>query len=253
MLTALTRPTGPELRDCELTYLDKQPIDVDRAVEQHRAYLDALRALDVDVVELPRLPQHPDAVFVEDMAIVLPEVAVLLRPGAESRLGEVESVGETVRRYRTTVRMEAPATLDGGDVLVLGHRILVGITTRSTLRGLDALAALLRPFGYSVEPVRVTGVLHLKSAATAVDDQTLVVNPRGVDLSHLGLELLEVPPEEPQGANVVRVGSHLLADASAPRTRELLDAHGAEVIGLEVDEFAKAEGAISCKGLIFES
>ncbi|MBT8215746.1 MAG: dimethylargininase, partial [Acidimicrobiia bacterium] len=233
MLTALTRPTGPELSDCELTYLEQQPIDVDRAIDQHRAYVDTLRLLGVAVVELPRLPQQPDAVFVEDTAVVLPEVAVLLRPGAESRLGEVASVGEILGGYRKTVHMEAPATLDGGDVLVLGNRILVGITTRSTVRGLDTLAALLRPFDYSVEPVRVTGFLHLKSAATAVDEETLIVNPIGVDLSHLGLELLEVPPDEPQGANVVRVGSHLLADATAPRTLELLRTHGADVVGLE--------------------
>jgi len=252
MIVAITRPTGPELRDCELTHVDRMPIDVERALAQHSDYLDVLRSLGVEVVELPRLPDHPDAVFVEDTALVLPEVAVLLRPGAESRQGEVSSMAAALADYRDCQVMEAPATLDGGDVIVFGKRVLVGQTARSNPAGIASLTDLLSPFGYTVEGVPVRGVLHLKSAATVVDDETLIVFSPAVELNHLGARLLEAHPDEPQGANVVRVGDTLLVDASAPRTVAVLSGHVDRFVEVHVDEFAKAEGAISCKGVIFE-
>jgi dimethylargininase len=249
---AITRPTGRELRDCELTHIDRTPIDVERAIAQHSDYLDVLQSLGVKIVELPRLSDHPDAVFVEDTALVLPEVAVLLRPGAMARQGEVPSMAAALATYRSCLSMEEPATLDGGDVIVFGRRVLVGQTTRSNLSGIATLAELLSPFGYAVEAVPVRGVLHLKSAATVVNDETLIVLSPCVDLTGLGAKLLEAHPDEPQGANVVRVGGTLLADASATRTVAMLRSHVDNVVEVHVDEFAKAEGAISCKSVIFE-
>jgi len=253
MLTAITRPTGAELLNCELTHIDRIPIDVERACAQHDEYLDVLVSLHVSVVELARLPGHPDAVFVEDTALVLPEVAVLLRPGAESRRGEVPSMAAVLAGYHDCMAMEAPAVLDGGDVIVFGKRILVGETTRSNEIGIRALADLVEPFGYSVAGVPVRDVLHLKSAATVVDEETVIVYPAHVDLGFLGARLLEAHPDEPQGANVARVGNTLLADASAPRTIEMLASHADTIVAVHVDEFGKAEGAISCKGVIFEA
>jgi len=252
VLIAITRPTGEELLDCELTHIDRVPIEVDRALAQHDDYLEVLRSLEVLVIELPRLSSHPDAVFVEDTALVLPEVAVLLRPGAPSRHGEVPSMKAALALYRDCVEMEAPATLDGGDVIVFGKRILVGETTRSNDAGIKALGELVEPFGYEVSAVPVRDVLHLKSAATVVDDETLIVHPAYVDLGFLGAELLTTHPAEPQGANVVRLGGVLLADAAAPLTIAMLEARGENVVPVHVDEFGKAEGAISCKGVIFE-
>lgn len=252
MLIALTRPTGEELLDCELTHIDRIPIDVERARVQHDDYLDVLRSLDVAVVELPRLPGYPDAVFVEDTALALPEVAVLLRPGAPSRQGEVPSMAAALAGYRDCVAMEAPATLDGGDVIVFGKRILVGETTRSNAVGIGALGDLLGPFGYMVQGVPIRDVLHLKSAATVVDEETIIAHPAFVDLGFLDAEMLTTHPDEPQGANVVRIGDSLLADASAPRTIAMLKERGEQVVEVHVDEFGKAEGAISCKGVIFE-
>lgn len=253
MIVALTRPTGSELADCELTHIDRHPIDVARAVEQHAAYLEVLRSIGVDVVELARLRDHPDAVFVEDTALVLDELAVALRPGAASRRGEVGSVAYALARYRKVVEMESPATLDGGDLIVLGRRILVGVTSRTNAAGIHALAEIVEPLGYSIEAVPVRGVLHLKSAATVVDDETLVFNRGQVDLSFLDARLIEAHPDEPQGANVVRVGDTLLVDASAPGTAERLSGLVPQIRAVAVDEFAKAEGAISCKGIIFSA
>jgi dimethylargininase len=250
---AITRPTGAELRECELTHSDRVSIDAERACLQHDDYLNVLRSLGVHVVELPRLPGHPDAVFVEDTAVVLPEVAVLLRPGAASRRGEVPSMAAALADYRECRTMEAPATLDGGDVIVFGKKVLVGQTSRSNPAGIAALADLLSPFGYTVEAVPVRGVLHLKSAATVVDDETLIVFSPHVDLTDSEARLLEVHPDEPQGANVVRVNDALLVNASAPRTVAMLTAHIDNIVEVHVDEFTKAEGAISCKGVIFEA
>ena len=253
MLTALTRPTGPELEACELTHIDRQPIDVPRAVAQHDAYLEVLRSVGVRVVELPRLPQHPDAVFVEDIALVLPELALLLRPGVPSRLGEIPTMAEALAPYRTCVTMPPPATLDGGDIIVFGAQVIVGETTRSNEAGASWLRTTLDSFGYEVVSVPVAGVLHLKSAATVVDAETVIVNRPVVDLGFLGARLLEVPEHEPQGANVVRVGTKLLVDASASATIGMLTDYGADVVPVSVDEFSKAEGAISCKGVIFQA
>ncbi|MEA3510868.1 MAG: arginine deiminase family protein [Actinomycetota bacterium] len=253
MIVAITRPTGTELHDCELTHVDRTPIDVERALEQHNDYLGVLQSLGVEIVDIPRLPGHPDAVFVEDVALALPEVAVLLRPGAESRRGEVPSMATALADYRELLHMEAPAMLDGGDVIVFGKKVLVGQTTRSNPTGIAALADLLSRFGYTVEAVPVRGALHLKSAATVVDDETLIVHSPSVDLTSLGANLLETHPDEPQGANVVRVAGTLLVDASAPQTVAMLATYVDSVIEVHVDEFAKAEGAISCKGVIFEA
>ncbi len=253
MTVAITRPTGEELARCELTHIDRVPIDVDRARAQHEAYLETLRSIGVEVVELDRLPDHPDAVFVEDTALALDEVAIVLRPGAESRRGECASVADELARYRPIAEVTAPATLDGGDIIVFGRRILVGATSRSSYDGIESLRALVKPYGYTVEAVPVHGVLHLKSAATVVDDETLIYNAGQVDLAFLGARLLEAHPEEPQGANVVRIGGVLLADASAPRTITMLSEHTDQIRTVDVDEFAKAEGAISCKGIIFET
>lgn len=251
MIVAITRPTGDELAQCELTHIDRAPIDISRACAQHDDYLKILRSLEVEIVELPRLAGHPDAVFVEDTVLVLDEVAVMLRPGAESRRAEVRSMAEVIAGYRDCISMEAPATLDGGDVIVFGKRILVGESTRSNPAGLASLSRLVTPYGYTVEGVPIRGVLHLKSAATVVDSETLIAYPEYVDLGFVGAKLLDADADEPQGANVVRIGDHLLADASAPKTLAVLREHADNVIPVHVDEFAKAEGAISCKGVIF--
>ncbi len=147
--------------------------------------------------------------------------------------------------------MGAPATIDGGDLIVMDWTILVGATDRTSSRGVRALADLVRPIGYRVQVVPVDGCLHLKTAATAPDPDTLVAYRPFVDLAQVDAKVIEVDPDEPQGANVVRVGEVVLADASAPRTIERLRSHGYDVVALDVSEFAKAEGAISCKSVVF--
>src|SRR5262249_17339018 len=161
---------SPSINACELTFHDQQPIDVERAAEQHRAYEDCLRRLGVQVISLPVEADLPDAVFVEDAAIVIDELAVIPLMGAASRRPETLSMAAALGAYRPLRYLEAPATLDGGDVLRVGRRLFVGLSSRTNREGIAQLGAHLAPFGYEVRAVPVTGCLHLKSAVTQVGD-----------------------------------------------------------------------------------
>jgi dimethylargininase len=252
MWTAITREVSPALAGCELSFIPRAPIDVDRASAQHRAYRHALEALGCRVVALPAEPAWPDSVFVEDVAIVLDEVAVLTRPGAASRREEVASVGLELRRHRSVLAIEAPGTIDGGDVLRLGNTLYVGQSARSNPEGIAQLEVLLGGYGYAVQGVMTRGCLHLKSAVTQLDDTTLLMQPAWVDRERFaGFRLIEVDPAEPHAANVVRVGDALLMPASFPRTQRRLVEAGFKVTAVDVSELQKAEGAVTCCSLLF--
>ena len=253
MLIALTRAIPAALADCELTHLERVPIDVDRAAVQHAAYEDALRALGCRVERVPPTPSMPDSVFVEDTAVVTDEWAVITRPGAESRRGETSSVAAALAAYRSTSAIDAPGTLDGGDVLRLGRRVLVGVGGRSNLDGVRQLASALAPFGYSVEPVTTRDCLHLKTAATSLGDGVVLVNPAWVDGAALADEVVTVDPGEPFAANVLRIGATVLAPADAPRTLDRLRARGLTVVPVDASELAKAEGGLTCCSIVFEA
>jgi len=250
---AFTREVSPTLGACELTHLDRRPIDVARARRQHEAYEVALARLGCEVHHLPPLPELPDAVFVEDTAVVLDELAVIARPGALSRRAEVRSSAAALAEVRTLVHLEEPATLDGGDVLRLGRDIWVGRSNRTNGEAVGTLWRLLGPLGYTVTAVDVRGCLHLKSAVTAIADGSVLVNPEWVDsATFTGLDVIEVDPREPYGANALRLGSTLLYPSAFPLTRRRLEARGLHVVTVDVSELAKAEGAVTCCSLIVE-
>jgi len=253
-LIALTRDVSPALDRCELTHLQRVPIDVAKAAAQHREYERALEALGCRVLRLASGPDLPDSVFIEDTALVFDEVAVLTRPGAESRRVETAAVAEALRPHRRLLQLDAPGTLDGGDVLVVGRTVFVGLSLRTDATGADQLQALLAPFGYRVRCLVVRDCLHLKSAVTAVRDDLLLYNPDWVEARLLeGFGLLEVDPSEGSGANAVRVGGQLLYGAAFPKTRARLEACGLTVTPVDVSELAKAEGAVTCCSLIFRA
>lgn len=251
-MIALTRAVSTSLARCELTHLSRSPIDVERARAQHQAYEEALSSLGVRVLSLPELPDLPDAVFVEDTAVVTPELAVITRPGAESRRLEVETVAAALAPHRTLARIEAPATLDGGDVLRLGKAIFVGRSSRTNDEGIAQLRGLVAPFGYSVKAVSVNGCLHLKSAVTEVADNLLLVSPSWVDPTLFGARWIEVHPSEPTGANALRAGAHVLHTASHPRTGERLQKEGIRIVQVDVSELEKAEAALTCCSILLD-
>lgn len=251
-LRALTREVSPALADCELTFLDREPIDVARAAAQHDAYCAALRELGLDLVRLPGDPALPDCCFVEDTAVVVDEVAVLASMGADSRQREVPAVAAALARDREIVRIERPARIDGGDVLVVGRKVFVGQSGRTDAAGARALAEALAPYGYEVTPVATPGCLHLKSAVTALDAETLLVNAEWIDSAPLrAYERISVHAAEPWAANVLAVGGRVLAHAGFPRTAERLAARGYSLFPVDVSEFLKAEAGVTCKSIVY--
>jgi dimethylargininase len=253
MPIALTRPVSASLAQCELTYLARAPIEIERARRQHEAYEQALRRLGCQVVALPEAPDLPDAVFVEDLALVLDEVGILTRPGAESRRPEAPAVADALGSYRTLRRIEPPGTLEGGDILRLGRTIYVGRSRRSNDEGIRQLAALSAPFGYTVQAVALRGCLHLKSAVTDIAPDRLLLNPAWVaPESFEGWAWMAVAPGEDHAANALRIGDGVIYPASFPRTLEALGRSAGTVIPVDVSEIQKAEGAVTCCSLVFE-
>ena len=249
--TAIVRGVSPSLARCELTYLEREPIDLGRAVAQHAAYVELLRGLGLDVVEIPADDALPDACFVEDAAVVLDEAALLTLPGAASRRGERPAVAAALGRFRRLESAELPATVEGGDVLRIGHRLFVGRSARTNEAGIARLRAFAEPLGYAVTPVDVTGCLHLKSAVTDLDDGTLLANAGWIDMSPFAaFDVVEVAPEEPGAANVLRVDATIVAHPGFPRTLERIAARGLAPRLLDVSEFLKAEAALTCKSLL---
>ena len=251
-MLALTRAVSRSLARCELTHLARDPIDVDRARAQHHAYEEALVSLGAHLLSLPEEPDLPDAVFVEDTAVVTPELAVLTRPGAESRRPEVETVARALAPHRQLAWLTAPATLDGGDVLRVGKALFVGRSGRTNEAGIEQLRALLSPFGYSVTGVSVKGCLHLKTAVTEVADGAVLVQPAWVDPRGFGLRWIEVDPAEPMAANVVRIGPAVIHAERHVRTRERLEKEGIRVVAVDVSELEKAEAAVTCCSVLID-
>ncbi len=253
MRIALTRPVPQSLARCELTYLSRTPIDVTLATQQHQQYEEALRTLGCTVRHLPPTDDLPDSVFVEDAAIVLDEIAVITRPGAASRRLECASVAAALSELRPIASIEAPGTIDGGDVLRLGRRLLVGLSTRTNDDGARQLAQHTKPFGYTVECVRTRDCLHLKSAVTALEDGTVLCNPDWIDPRVLGrVNIIEVDRDEPHAANVLRLGHTLVCASAHQRTVADLGSRGYSICTVDVSELAKAEAGVTCCSLIVE-
>ena len=260
MRIAITRSVPESLPRCELTHLERVPIDVERAERQHADYEALLEGFGCEIVRLPVEPDLPDSVFVEDTVVVVDELAVITRPGAASRRGETASMAAALVAHRPLAYIAAPAILDGGDVVRVGRRIWVGLSARSDRAAVAQLGAFLGPHGYQVEGVELRGCLHLKTAATEVDDSVLVVNPEWVDGgSFPGCEVIEVHPEEPFAGCCLRVvhpstGRNAVVIAAAhPRTAARLAASGLDVRTVEVDEMAKAEGGVTCCSVLLRA
>jgi dimethylargininase len=252
MLTAITRQVSPTLAACELEYLERQPIDIPKAIDQHRAYEQCLREAGACIVTLPADPQFPDGVFVEDPAIVLDEIAIITRMGAGSRRGEAQSIAEALAPFRELAWITEPATIEGGDVMRVAKTLFVGHSRRTNPQGIEQFSNIVKQFGYRVIPVEVTGCLHLKSACSPLSDSAILANRAWIQSAEFGtLQVIDVSPEEPSAANVLRIAHTTLNAASFPRTAEILNRAGHRVTLLDISELQKAEAALTCSSLIF--
>jgi dimethylargininase len=250
-MIAITHVPSPNMQSCERTFVPRAVIDAARARAQHAAYCQALRDCRAQVVTLNVNEELPDAAFIEDTAIVLDEVAVICSMGAASRRDEPARIEPVLREYREIARIEPPATIEGGDVLRVGRTLLVGQSCRTNAAGIKLLAAIVQRYGYEVMPAPVSACLHLKTACTALADGRLLINPAWIDSVNLaGYELVNVPEAEPWGANIALVGSKVLLEAAHIQTAELIDNLGFTVQAIDLSEFAKAEGGVTCLSLL---
>jgi len=249
--TAITREISRSIEDCELTHLERVPINIDRARHQHSRYITALNEAGWEVTTLPEETYLPDSVFVEDTAVILAGLAVITRPGSESRRPETKSITKALSSILPVACISDSATLDGGDVLVVGKKIFVGQSGRSNLAGSSELENLAKPLGYKVETIPVDSCLHLKSAVTAIDDKTLLLNPKWVNPElFTEYNLVEVHAEEPAAANCVNLGKVIICDDAFPKTGQRVRVAGFHVNSIPLDELAKAEGAATCCSLL---
>jgi len=228
------------------------PIDVSLAKRQHAAYVEALRSTGLEVIPLLPDPQFPDGCFVEDCAVVASGVALVTRPGAESRRGEVDSVARALEPFVRKETMISPATLDGGDCLRSGDRIFVGESDRTNHAGITRLEEVFSPLGYEIVPVPLKGVLHLKCLASPLaGDSVLIAENAPFFDSFDGLvDLLPIPAEEFYAANCVTVGKTGVVAANHPATRRILESSGYTVIPVDLSEFRKADGSITCLSIL---
>jgi dimethylargininase len=246
--TALVRAPADSVADGIVTHIERSPVDVDEARRQHAGYVAALEAAGWQARYVEEAPDHPDSVFVEDTVVVVDSVAVLTRPGAPERRGEVEAVERAVRDLGLDVRRVEDGTLDGGDVLQVGRTVYVGRGGRTDGAGIRSLREHLEPLGRSVVPVPLRAVLHLKSAVTALPDGTCI-----------GLrDLVDTAPfptwrevQEEAGSHVVPLGGgRLLMASSAPATAAWLDDLGFDVVAVDISEFEKLEGCVTCLSVL---
>jgi dimethylargininase len=243
---ALVRRPSPRLAEGLVTHIEREKVDVDLAVEQWEAYTEALRTHGWETIEVDPADDCPDAVFVEDTVVMYKNVALITRPGAESRRAETIGVEEAVASLGCSVNwIWEPGTLDGGDVLKVGDTIYVGRGGRTNAAGVQQLRATFEPLGARVVAVPVSKVLHLKSAITALPDGTILGRIPQLDVPSLFPRFLPVPEES--GAHVVLLGGgKLLMAASAPKTAELLADLGHEPVPVDISEFEKLEGCVTC-------
>jgi dimethylargininase len=243
---ALVRRPGPRLADGLVTHIEREKVDADLAVEQWEAYVEALGTHGWQTIEVDPEDDCPDAVFVEDTVVMYRNVALITRPGADSRREETAGVEEAVARLGCSVNwIWEPGTLDGGDVLKIDDTIYVGRGGRTNAAGVQQLRAAFEPLGARIVAVPVSKVLHLKSAVTALPDGTVIGHIPKVDRPALFPRFLSVPEES--GAHVVQLGGEkLLMAASAPKSAELLADLGFEPVVVDISEFEKLEGCVTC-------
>jgi dimethylargininase len=254
MLTAITRGVSASLATGELTFRDRVPIDIPLARRQHEEYERTLAQLGVRVDHLPAEDALADAVFVEDVGMMLDEIAIVTAPGAASRRAETESMAHALARYRPVHRLSAPATLDGGDVVRVDRTLYVGLSSRTNPAGIDQLGALVSPLGYTVRAVPVKGALHLKTACTYAGRGVLLANPEWAAMHAFGdMDVLTVDDAEPWGASVLAIGDTLVMPASFPRTRAKLESRGFGLAAVDLSELQKAEGGPTCLSIVFDA
>jgi dimethylargininase len=241
----------PETIEAGITSAELGKPDYEKAREQHDGYVAALERCGLEVTVLAADEQYPDSVFIEDTAIVTGRCAVVANPGAASRRGEVHEVEEVLSGlYENVERIVSPGTLDGGDVLQVGDQFYIGLTRRTNGEGAGQLAEILRGYGFGASFVEVRRFLHLKTGVAYLGGKDLLVAGELAARDEFdGFDMIAVPPDEEYCANCIRVNGRVLVPAGCEKTREEIAGRDYEVIELEMSEFRKLDGGLSCLSL----
>jgi dimethylargininase len=253
MLAAITRAVSPCIGDCQLTFISREAIDFSKAVRQLQAYEACLSRLGVKLVSLPPEARLPDAVFVEDTAVVVDEIALIPRMGLEKRQSETRSSAALLSRFRPLTFLNRQTTLEGGDVMRIDRTLYAGASGRTNRDGIAELAKVLARYDYQVRSVAVNKCLHLKTGCSYLGRGTILANRGWIDAEALNdFEIIDVPPTEPWAANVLLIDDVVVLPTYFPETRALLEARGFRVCTTDISEFQKAEGGLTCLSIIFK-
>ncbi|MCD6217015.1 dimethylargininase [bacterium] len=254
MQIAITRPVSESIDDCELTFMDRHHINLDKAIQQHAEYEKCLAELGCEIVKLPAEPELPDAVFVEDPAFVLDEIAIVAASRAENRIREIQTVEPVLSQYRNLEHLELPATLDGGDVVAIDKTVFVGRSSRTNDIAFFQLDEMLKPFGYDVVRVKIQNCLHLKTGCTFIGKRTVIANPDWVDISAFSdLEVVKVDKTEPWASNAIEINDVVICSSTFHRTNNILKNRGFDIKPIDISEFQKAEAGLTCMSLVIKS
>jgi dimethylargininase len=250
---AVVRGVPDTYNKCVRTFSPLQKINVELAGKQHKAYCRALENMGLKLIKISADNSLPDCVFVEDPAIVYKGKAIICRMGVESRVGEVEGVRETLSRHvKTLTEIKPPATIEGGDLLRVRDDLFVGLSARTNMAGIDQLRAILKNEKCNVTPVKVRNILHLKSACSYIGNDYVVISPGYFDLGAFSqFKLIRLPREEAYAANCLAVNDTVFVIKGYPRTKKMIEKEGFVTEELDVSEFKKGEGSLTCLSIIF--
>jgi len=249
---AIVRKPGKNFSRGLTSSVSAKPPQYELLLKQHEAYLETLEAIGLDLTVLDPLPDYPDAYFVEDTAVVTADVAVITNPGAFARNGEEESMAPVLAGFRKIERIQAPATVDGGDVLQVGNHFFIGLSERTNKEGAQQLGDILKSYGNTWTTVAVGAGLHFKSSVNYVGRNTLIVTDDFAEHEQLeGYDKIVVDKAEAYAANTLLVNEHLLIPDGFPDTRKKLDVLGFKILELETSEVRKMDGGLTCMSIRF--
>jgi len=249
---AVARKPGENFASGLTTSTNPVKPDYERILQQHAAYVATLRDIGLEIVVMDPLPDHPDAYFVEDTAVVTPDIAVITNPGADSRKGETASIGRMMSQFRDIRHIQAPGTIDGGDVLMVSKHFFIGISERTNQEGARQLGTILEEFGNTWVTVPVGAGLHFKSSVNYIGKDTLLVTQDFADHNLLNkYSQIIVDPDENYAANTLYVNDHLIVPAGFPKTRRQLEKLKFAIVEMDVSEVAKMDGGLTCMSLRF--
>lgn len=254
MLTALTRQVSDAMNECQLTYAERQSINIEKAQLQHQNYERYLESAGIKVISLETDSSLPDCTFVEDTAIVTDELAIITHMGAVSRRAESAKIVSALEKFRPLEFINNSGNIEGGDVIKVGKTLYVGISSRTNLDGIKQLTQILFPYKYEIVPVKVHGCLHLSTGATFLGNQTFLVNPRWIDISEFErFDIVTVAENESWAGNTLNLKGKILLSESSLRTAEKISKKGFEVATIDISELEKAEAGLTCMCVLFES